>query len=93
MSLVNGFGGIACDLDGVVYRGPRAIDHAVPALNACPVPVHYATNNASRPPEDVAVQDGETVDFAGAVLGDGPGQPFGQLPIDLDGGDRHSAFE
>lgn len=54
MSLVDDCAGVVCDLDGVVYRGPVAIEHAVDALNASPVPVHYATNNASRPPEQVA---------------------------------------
>jgi glycerol 3-phosphatase-2 len=45
---------VVCDLDGVVYRGPRAIPHAVEALAGLEVPVLYATNNASRAPEDVA---------------------------------------
>lgn len=45
---------IICDLDGVVYRGSSPVPHAVEALAGARVPVHYATNNASRPPEDVA---------------------------------------
>lgn len=45
---------IACDLDGVVYRGAEAVPHAVEALQAVSVPVRYLTNNASRPPEVVA---------------------------------------
>jgi HAD superfamily hydrolase (TIGR01450 family) len=44
------------DLDGVIYRGPDAIEHAVPAINATGVPVSYLTNNASRTPEQVAGQ-------------------------------------
>lgn len=45
------------DLDGVVYRGPHAIDHAVDALaraREAGLRLHYVTNNAGRPPEDVA---------------------------------------
>ncbi|GAB3445214.1 HAD-IIA family hydrolase [Phycicoccus ginsengisoli] len=53
-ALVDRYAGVVCDLDGVVYRGPEAVDHAVAALSALPVPVVYATNNASRPPGDVA---------------------------------------
>lgn len=47
---------IVCDLDGVVYRGPVAVTHAVEALLGVDVPVCYATNNASRPPQVVADQ-------------------------------------
>lgn len=46
--------GIVSDLDGVVYRGARPVPHAVEALAGAGVPVHYATNNASRPPGEVA---------------------------------------
>lgn len=52
--LVDHYSGVVCDLDGVVYRGPQAVEHAVEALSALAVPVVYATNNASRPPEEVA---------------------------------------
>lgn len=45
---------LVCDLDGVVYRGPSAVPHAVEALSALDRPVVYATNNASRRPADVA---------------------------------------
>ena len=45
---------IVCDLDGVVYRGPDAVPHAIEALRSVTIPVIYATNNASRPPEVVA---------------------------------------
>lgn len=52
--LVGQYAGVVCDLDGVVYRGPEAVDHAVAALSTLALPVVYATNNASRPPGDVA---------------------------------------
>lgn len=52
--LLERYAGIVCDLDGVVYRGPQAVDHAVAALSVLDVRVLYATNNASRPPEEVA---------------------------------------
>jgi HAD superfamily hydrolase (TIGR01450 family) len=45
------------DLDGVVYAGPHAIEHAVPALAAARgagMRLAYVTNNASRPPGAVA---------------------------------------
>lgn len=53
-SLVQRYSALVCDLDGVVYRGPEAVDHAVSALASLPLPVMYATNNASRPPQEVA---------------------------------------
>jgi glycerol-1-phosphatase len=46
--------GVICDLDGVVYRGARAVPGAVASLNAMiagQVPLAFATNNASRSPE------------------------------------------
>jgi HAD superfamily hydrolase (TIGR01450 family) len=52
--LVGRYAGIVCDLDGVVYRGPEAVGHAVEALSTLAAPVVYATNNASRPPAEVA---------------------------------------
>ncbi|MEV7603673.1 HAD-IIA family hydrolase [Kitasatospora sp. NPDC089797] len=45
------------DLDGVVYAGPNAIEHAVDALAAARsagMRLAYVTNNASRPPRVVA---------------------------------------
>ena len=45
---------VVCDLDGVVYRGPAAVPHAVAALRTLEVPVVYVTNNASRSAVDVA---------------------------------------
>ncbi len=56
-SLLGGFDGIVCDLDGVVYRGHEAVPYAVDSLLsalATGVEIVYATNNASRPPADVA---------------------------------------
>lgn len=49
---------ILSDLDGVVYLGARAIDHAVESLNelAKTRAVGYLTNNASRTADDVAAQ-------------------------------------
>lgn len=52
--LLRGFDAVVCDLDGVVYAGTVAIEHAVETLNDVPVPVVYATNNAARTPGDVA---------------------------------------
>ena len=53
-TLASAYRGVVCDLDGVVYRGPHAVPHAVAALTALEVPVQYATNNASREPAEVA---------------------------------------
>ncbi len=49
--------GILCDLDGVVYRGDEACQGAVEGLlaaRAAGVRLLFMTNNASRPPQDVA---------------------------------------
>ena len=54
MRLVDRYDAIVCDLDGVVYRGDPAVPHAVEALAAVGVPIQFATNNASRPPHQVA---------------------------------------
>jgi glycerol-1-phosphatase len=54
--LIQRYRGLICDLDGVVYRGASAVPHAVETLNrvtARGIPVVFATNNASRPPEGV----------------------------------------
>lgn len=56
--LITRYRGLICDLDGVVYCGATAVPHAVETLNRVVeygVPVAFATNNASRPPEDVGV--------------------------------------
>jgi glycerol 3-phosphatase-2 len=55
--LIERFDGLVCDLDGVVYRGREAMPYAVESLSAAlsaGVRVVYATNNASRPPAEVA---------------------------------------
>jgi glycerol 3-phosphatase-2 len=47
------------DLDGVVYRGRQAIDHAVEVLNRVErdgTRIGYITNNAARRPDTVAEQ-------------------------------------
>ncbi len=54
MTLIDRYAAIVCDLDGVVYRGPNAVPHAVEALVGTGLPVQYATNNAGRPPDAVA---------------------------------------
>lgn len=56
-SLLSGYRAIVCDLDGVVYRGPEPVPHAVESIDeaqAAGIKVAYATNNASRPPQAVA---------------------------------------
>jgi glycerol-1-phosphatase len=53
-ALVTRYTAVVCDLDGVVYRGPTAVPHAVEVLGGLEVPVLYATNNASRSPSEVA---------------------------------------
>ena len=48
---------VLADLDGVVYRGPLAVPHAVERLNSVSkrgVRVGYITNNAARTDADVA---------------------------------------
>lgn len=55
-SLATRYRGVICDLDGVVYRGPEAVPGAIATLDvlaAAGVGIAFATNNASRPPEDV----------------------------------------
>nr|WP_284283965.1 hypothetical protein [Arsenicicoccus piscis] len=57
MALIDSFTGLVVDLDGVVYRGDGAVEHAVDALAGRPgsgVGVMYATNNAARPAAEVA---------------------------------------
>lgn len=76
--LASRYSALVCDLDGVVYAGPTAVPHAVEALNEAShrgIAVVYATNNASRPPGDVAqhlrefgltVEDADVVNSSGA---------------------------
>ncbi|WP_255375802.1 hypothetical protein [Saccharomonospora sp. CUA-673] len=52
--LIDRYRGLICDLDGVVYRGATAVPNAVETISRLTgdgVPVAFATNNASRPPE------------------------------------------
>jgi glycerol 3-phosphatase-2 len=53
---IDGLDVILSDLDGVIYQGPRPIEHAVESLMATGVPLAYLTNNASRTPRQVADQ-------------------------------------
>ena len=49
--------GVDClyfDLDGVVYKGPHAIPHAVDSIRSTDVRAVYLTNNASRTDAEVA---------------------------------------
>lgn len=45
---------LVLDLDGVVYKGPHAIPHAVEAIERVDIPAAYLTNNASRTDAQVA---------------------------------------
>jgi glycerol-1-phosphatase len=56
-SLRERFGTLLLDLDGVVYRGPSAVPHAVEALAAARSDrsrLAFVTNNAARTPDVVA---------------------------------------
>jgi HAD superfamily hydrolase (TIGR01450 family) len=56
-NLVDGYDGIVCDLDGVIYRGHEAVPHAVESLSSvlsAGLHIVYATNNASRSPDQVS---------------------------------------
>lgn len=56
-TLLEGYDGLVCDLDGVVHRGGHALPGAVSALTSARTQnraIVYATNNASRPPAVVA---------------------------------------
>lgn len=53
----NGYDGLLCDLDGVVYAGAEPIDQAIATLNTLigeGVPVAFVTNNASKAAIEVA---------------------------------------
>ncbi|WP_110205719.1 HAD-IIA family hydrolase [Nocardioides daejeonensis] len=55
--LVELYDQLLLDLDGVVYHGPEAVPGAVPSLAqaaARGVALSFVTNNAARPPEQVA---------------------------------------
>lgn len=57
-SPLEGISLVLADLDGVIYRGPDAIPHAVRALTKASTSARlgYVTNNASRTPGHVAEQ-------------------------------------
>lgn len=58
-SVADAYDGVICDLDGVVYRGGDAVPGAPEALGRlrqAGLAIVYATNNASRPPGEVAAQ-------------------------------------
>jgi HAD superfamily hydrolase (TIGR01450 family) len=55
--LCRGHDVLLLDLDGVVYRGERAVPHAATCLRACRdqgARTAFVTNNAARPPAEVA---------------------------------------
>lgn len=51
--LVDGFDALIVDADGVIYRGPTAVPHAIPALRSSSVPWCVLTNNAALPPSAI----------------------------------------
>lgn len=57
--LIDQFDSVLLDLDGVVYLGSKAIEHAVETINQLQdegITVGYVTNNSSRRPETIAEQ-------------------------------------
>ncbi len=54
--LLDRYDGLIVDADGVIYRGPRAVPHAIETLRAAEqfVPWCVLTNNAALPPSAVA---------------------------------------
>lgn len=57
--LIDGYDALFADLDGVVYEGGKAIDHAVETLSelkSSGLPLAYVTNNSSRKPQTIADQ-------------------------------------
>lgn len=66
------------DLDGTVWEGGDALEHAVDAINGSGLPAVYITNNASRSADDVAemlraiglhTEPGDVLTSAQAALG------------------------
>lgn len=58
-SLIEGYDSLFVDLDGVVYEGGKAIEHAIESLRLVQhlnLPLAYVTNNSSRKPETIAEQ-------------------------------------
>lgn len=54
MRPLDGIDLLLLDLDGVVYKGPAAIPHAVESINSAAVRAAYLTNNAARTDAQVA---------------------------------------
>jgi HAD superfamily hydrolase (TIGR01450 family) len=57
--LIDGYDALFADLDGVVYEGGKAIEHAVESLRSIQaerIALAYVTNNSSRKPETIAEQ-------------------------------------
>jgi len=58
--LVAGYDGLIVDADGVLFRGPQVVDHAVDALTWVSRQAHrmwgVVTNNAAHPPSAVAAK-------------------------------------
>lgn len=57
--LIDGYDALFADLDGVVYEGGKAIEHAVSVLStiaASKRAIAYVTNNSSRRPQTIADQ-------------------------------------
>ena len=52
--LIDRYDGLVVDADGVIYRGPNAVPHAIETLRAIERPWCVLTNNASLPPSVVA---------------------------------------
>jgi glycerol 3-phosphatase-2 len=58
-SLIDGYDALFADLDGVVYEGGKAIEHAIEVLGRLGksgLPLGFVTNNSSRKPETIAEQ-------------------------------------
>jgi HAD superfamily hydrolase (TIGR01450 family) len=58
-ALVDSFGAVLFDLDGVLYRGPETVagaPEAVAEIRRRGIPVAFVTNNSSRTPEQVATK-------------------------------------
>ncbi|MEJ6014526.1 HAD-IIA family hydrolase [Corynebacterium sp. H127] len=58
MSLVDTYDALLLDLDGTIWEGGRAIEHAVESIRDSGMPAMYVTNNASKAPQVVAEQLG-----------------------------------
>lgn len=57
VTFFDGYDGLLCDLDGVVYAGPSSIQNAVSTLNSLQessIPVAFVTNNASKSAAEVS---------------------------------------